>query len=291
MSVQFSICMVNYNMARTLRQAVGSVAGQLDDRFEIVLVDDGSSDASVAVMHELAAAYPMIRVIELMRSPDRKLGETRNISIREARGDYCLLHLDCDDVYAPHINAWVAAFLQIEATIGTDILLAGEHIHMAKRDVLLKHGPYINIFRGEDRNMYSRFMPEDQLWFLDHVDFATRLPKTKYEQFLRTIHHTFNHMVTDFRTGSTFFDYLRFEWIKAKERSPALILYRYGILPVTWLIAQAMPPITIDTPRGGHEQFADYRTRHKYKFADLVRRLGGEPNWNAIPEESRGIFE
>ena len=65
----YSICMCNYNMARTLERAVSSVAEQLDDRFEIVLVDDGSSDDSVSIMHDLAARYPINRLCMTIRSP------------------------------------------------------------------------------------------------------------------------------------------------------------------------------------------------------------------------------
>jgi len=290
-SIDYSICMANYNMAATLDRAVTSIAAQLDSRFEIVLVDDGSSDDSVAIMHSLAARFPIVRVVPLRRSSDRKLGETRNVSVREARGRYCLLHLDCDDIYAPHLSPWIEVFHQIETAIGSDILLAGQHIHMAKRDRLLANGPYINIFRGEDRNMYTRFGGQGLLWFLDHVDFATRLPKTGKERFQRTVSHTFDHMVTDFRSGTGFFEYLRFERIKANERSVKLVMFRLAVLPLTWLVAKFRPPIRHDQALDGHEVVADYRGEHRGSFAALMARHGAQPDWSRIPEASRFIFD
>ena len=184
MAIKYSICMVNYNMADTIYRAVSSVALQLTSEFEIVLVDDGSSDRSLEVMDSLQTRFPFIRIVPLQRDRNRKLGETRNISIREARGEYCLLHIDCDDVYEHHLISWIAVFHQIEKAAGDGILLAGQHINMARRSELMKHGPYINIFRGEDRHMWSRFAAMNKLWIFDHVDFATRLPKQQNKNFL-----------------------------------------------------------------------------------------------------------
>lgn len=290
-TVQYSVCMVNYNMAATLERSVSSIASQLDNRFEIVLVDDGSSDESVAVMNRLAAQFPAIRVVSLRRDRRRKLGETRNVSVREAKGAYCLLHLDCDDVYAPHLLSWIEAFHQVEAAVGRDILLAGQHIHMAKRSVLLAEGPYINIFRGEDRNMYARFGGRGILWFLDHIDFATRLPKTSKERFTRTISHTFDHMITDFRSGTRLADYIRFEFIKARDRSWKLIIFRLALLPLTWLIAKFHDPIRHEGGIQGHEQIADYRRTHTGTLTNLMERHGKQVDWSRIPAGSRAIYD
>lgn len=286
----YSICMVNYNMTDTLQRAVSSVANQLDRRFEIVLVDDGSTDGSVGVMRGLVERFPLIRAVPLKRDVRRRLGETRNVSVREARGRWCLLHLDCDDVYEPHIPGWVEAFHQIENAVGFDIMVAGQHIHMAKRELLLKNGPYINIFRGEDRDMYVRFGAQNLLWFMDHIDFCTRLPKTRKQRIQRTLSHTFDHMITDFRAGTTFQDYLRFEGIKARERSLKLILLRAILLPITWLAAQFMIPIRHNQALDGHASVQDYRTAHRGTLTGLLGRFGTRPDWDKIPAESRHMF-
>ena len=224
-------------MAHTLERAVASVAEQLDERFEIVLIDDGSSDDSASIMEHLAARYPIIRVIPLKRDGNRKLGETRNISIRRGKGKYCLLHIDCDDIWEPHLIGWVEIFHQIEAAIGTDVLIAGRQVHMAKRSLLLEHGPYPNIFRGEDRGMYARFGAHEVLWFLNHQCFRTRLPHPTLRKSHRTIVHTFDHMTTDFRLGEPFIPYIRAELSMARCHTRKWILFRLSMIPVTWLFA------------------------------------------------------
>lgn len=291
MSPTYSICMVNYNMARTLGQAVDSVASQLNNDFEIVLVDDSSSDDSVRVMRELAARYPIIRVVTLDRDRNRKLGETRNVSIREARGQYCLLHVDCDDVWGPHLVAWVEVFHQIESAISMDILLVGQQVHMAKRGLLLSHGPYPNIFRGQDRHMYLRFGALGLFWYLEHEVFRTRLPHLTSEKYRRTVIHTIDHMTTDFRSGLGFRESVRSEMAKAKEWRLKLILFRLAMLPVAWSLAKFKPPIRYEISLAGPQGVTDHRKSHTGTFAELMRRHGGIPDWSRLPPASRRIFD
>src|SRR3990172_7137573 len=104
----YSICICNYNMADTLERALVSVLDQVDRDYEILVIDDGSSDESVSILRALAGRYTALRVIELERDPKRRLGETRNISVREARGEYVILHVDTDDVWEPYIKDFVA---------------------------------------------------------------------------------------------------------------------------------------------------------------------------------------
>ena len=131
--IEYSICVANFNMADTLEQALTSVLGQLDHRFEVVVVDDGSSDGSVAVLDRLANRFPFLRYISLPRSRKRLLGETRNIGIRAARGKYILLHIDADDVWEPYIKDFVAVFHRIERCVGRDIYLQGQQIGIGRK--------------------------------------------------------------------------------------------------------------------------------------------------------------
>ena len=291
MAIKYSICMVNYNMADTIYRAVSSVALQLTSEFEIVLVDDGSSDRSLEVMDSLQTKFPFIRIVPLQRDRNRKLGETRNISVREARGEYCLLHIDCDDVYEHHLISWIAVFHQIEKAAGDGILLAGQHINMARRSELMKHGPYINIFRGEDRHMWSRFAAMNKLWIFDHVDFATRLPKTTKQKLSRQIVHTTDHMITDFRGGTGFSEYIYYEIKNAKTRRLRLILFRLLMLPITWIASRFFEPISGEGCLDSHEAMVKYRLSHKGSFEEIMAWNSSEPDWSEIPSEAMPIFK
>ena len=144
----YSICICNYNMSDTLERSLSSILDQIDERYEVLLVDDGSTDCSVAIVKKLQKKYDLLRLLTLKREKNRHLGETRNISIKEAQGTYVILHIDTDDVWEPYINDFVNLFHCLEHCIKRDFLASGQQINIARRDFLLKHGPYRNIQRS-----------------------------------------------------------------------------------------------------------------------------------------------
>ena len=73
----------------------------MDNSFEVIIVDDGSDDNSLEILFKIQEKYSLVKVIPLKRDKRRKLGETRNISVRAAKGKYILLHLDTDDIWEP----------------------------------------------------------------------------------------------------------------------------------------------------------------------------------------------
>ncbi|MBV9842652.1 MAG: glycosyltransferase [Sphingomonadaceae bacterium] len=81
-----------YNRARFIGRAIESVLGQSFGDFELLLVDDGSIDDSVAVIRRYSD--PRIRLIE--NGLNRGIPLTRSIGIAEARGRYIAM-LDSDD--------------------------------------------------------------------------------------------------------------------------------------------------------------------------------------------------
>lgn len=291
-AVKYSICMCNYNMADTIERSLTSLLTQLDDRFEVVLVDDGSSDESVAIVKAMQTKHPNLRIVALPRDRNRKLGKTRNISIAEAQGEYVLLHLDCDDVFGPHLIDFVEVFHRIEGCLKRDILLSGQHINMSRRDFLLSHGPYLNIYRGEDRNLWSR-MAKINAWIpLDHIDFITRLPKNTKKKTFKNIFDTFDHMKNDFRSGVRLSKYLKYEIEKRSQYSIKLFLFRLTMLLPSWFFAQFEEPISQDGTLGGVEEFADYRARMRGTYGEIMLRNGCDPSLTFLGnKEAMQIFE
>ena len=101
-------------MAETLNSSLESVLNQVDDNYEVIVIDDGSADNSVDKLLSLKEKYSNLRVIPLLRDSRRKLGETRNISIRAARGKYVILHIDTDDIWEPYINSFAKIYHELE---------------------------------------------------------------------------------------------------------------------------------------------------------------------------------
>jgi len=90
-----SVIMPLYNKRPYVRRAIESVRQQTMDEWELIIIDDGSTDGSTS---EIPADDKRIR---LLQQKNAGPGAARNYGIREARGEI-ITFLDADDVYYPH---------------------------------------------------------------------------------------------------------------------------------------------------------------------------------------------
>lgn len=93
-----SVVIPSFNYARFLREAVESVWGQTAKPFEIIISDDGSSDGSPSLAHQLAESAPL--KTEVIATEHVGLHESLNRSLRQAQGD-CVAFLAADDRWTP----------------------------------------------------------------------------------------------------------------------------------------------------------------------------------------------
>lgn len=89
-----SVVIPNYNYARYVKDAIQSVLDQTYSNFEIVVVDDGSTDESVKTIQEFG---DRVRLIE---QQNQHLSAARNTGIKAAKGKW-IAFLDSDDVWHP----------------------------------------------------------------------------------------------------------------------------------------------------------------------------------------------
>ena len=96
-----SVIIIFLNAADFLQEAIDSVFAQTYDAWELLLVDDGSTDGSSAIALSCAEQHPG-RVRYLQHDGHQNLGmsASRNLGIRHASGTY-LTFLDADDVWLP----------------------------------------------------------------------------------------------------------------------------------------------------------------------------------------------
>lgn len=88
-----SIIIPIYNVRRYLKKCIESVIEQNSMNYELILIDDASTDNSLEIAKEYGNKYN-VRIIAKERN--KGLSDTRNIGIREATGEY-ILFLDSDD--------------------------------------------------------------------------------------------------------------------------------------------------------------------------------------------------
>lgn len=89
----FSVLVPVYNTSKYLRECVESILGQTFRDFELVLLNDGSTDCSGAICDEYAMQHPNVRVIH---KDNEGLMMTRRRGFQEARGEYFIC-VDSDD--------------------------------------------------------------------------------------------------------------------------------------------------------------------------------------------------
>lgn len=107
-----------------LPQALDSVLGQTFGDWEIVIVDDGSTDDSAAVAQDYIDRHPGQR-IRLLRQANAGVSAARNAGIATAMGRY-ILPLDADDALAPAMLEKTAAALDSEpgiTIVSTDLFV------------------------------------------------------------------------------------------------------------------------------------------------------------------------
>jgi glycosyltransferase involved in cell wall biosynthesis len=87
-----SVIIPCYNAAPYVREALGSVLGQTHQCHEIIVIDDGSTDDSAAIVASFGAA------VTLIRQPNQGIAITRNEGLKRVQGDL-VAFLDADDYW------------------------------------------------------------------------------------------------------------------------------------------------------------------------------------------------
>ncbi len=97
MSPQISVLTSCYNASKYIREAVESILNQTFRDFEFILIDDGSTDNTLEILHEYAR---MDRRIVLVEKENTGLTDSLNIGLKIARGEW-IARMDADDISMP----------------------------------------------------------------------------------------------------------------------------------------------------------------------------------------------
>jgi len=116
-----SVIMPAYNAERYIADSIRSVLTQTYSDWELVVVDDGSTDQTSEVVRELAARESRIKYVH---QENGRLGKARNIGILNSSGQF-VAFLDSDDLWLPE-----KLELQVRAqqTTDADVVFAGGYI-------------------------------------------------------------------------------------------------------------------------------------------------------------------
>ena len=172
-----SVVIPVYNVAPYLQECVDSVLSQRFTDFEVLLVDDGSTDGSGAICDELAQKDPRVVVLH---QENGGACSARNCGIDHARGEF-LVFVDADDILT---EDHLGHLMESDA----DMVVAGLKMFGAKGDVAVPAGrddfgidglaarwntpPDMNMFFSEDICFNMRYFR--------HAETFTELPYADY---------------------------------------------------------------------------------------------------------------
>ncbi|WP_089735690.1 glycosyltransferase family 2 protein [Chryseobacterium jejuense] len=98
--MKISVIIPVYNAEKYISKAVES-ALQLDEVYEIVLVEDQSPDHALQLCHELTQKHSRVKLFQHPDQGNHGAGASRNLGIEKATGDF-IAFLDADDYYLPN---------------------------------------------------------------------------------------------------------------------------------------------------------------------------------------------
>lgn len=153
-SPSISVIIPAFNRASLLGHAIDSVLSQRFTDFELVVVDDGSTDGTAALVED--CADPRVR---LVRQPNRGSNSARNAGILVARAPL-LAFLDSDDVYLPgkleHVATSFAERPRMDVLVDSFIKVASPR---AKRPFIEMRNPVT-----DDTRAFATALFQRQLW-------------------------------------------------------------------------------------------------------------------------------
>lgn len=115
---EISVIIPVYNKHKYIESSLRSVLEQSFRDLEVIAVNDGSTDESLAVLNQMAEADQRVRVIDI---PNGGVSHARNVGLSHARGQW-IQFLDADDLLEPEYFSKVMDFLKENPV---DILFSG----------------------------------------------------------------------------------------------------------------------------------------------------------------------
>ncbi|MRX11554.1 glycosyltransferase [Pseudoduganella sp. FT25W] len=136
-----SILVPAYNVDRYITDCLEHIVAQMDGRHELIVVDDGSSDQTVARVRAVAAAWPRLAVT-LIEQANSGIADARNRALLAARGDY-ILFVDSDDRLLPQsLEVLERAIARHQPdVIATALRMWHPHAPDKDRDVFMSYAP------------------------------------------------------------------------------------------------------------------------------------------------------
>jgi glycosyltransferase involved in cell wall biosynthesis len=189
----YSICITNFNTEDSVRQSLESILTQVDERFEIVVVDNYSKDASLDILKE----YDRKGIKLIVKRCSRGLG--RQIAFENSCGQYIIGQMDMDDVFKPYLSKLLQIY---HANFEGYMLETSDVIMITPRKLINMIGGYKDLNYLEDHELCSRAAQIRCFRFLNFKIKDREIKKKKPDrQIKRALEQQYSMLRDSFRIG------------------------------------------------------------------------------------------
>ena len=203
-----SVIVPVYNVEKYLKRCLESILVQSWNDYEIILVDDGSTDSSAQICDLYAEKYEMIRVIH---KENKGLSDTRNRGIEEASGEYVYFP-DSDDWLEPNTFSELSDVIE-ELTY--DIISFNREFVTSEEDKLISAKSRIQKLSGKQA-LLEMMKQSDVTGFANDKIYRKKLfldndiefPVGKYYEDLGTNYKLFLKATKVYVTNQKYYHYL-----------------------------------------------------------------------------------
>ncbi|MEZ7568731.1 MULTISPECIES: glycosyltransferase family 2 protein [Streptococcus] len=197
-----------YNVERYLKRCIESVLAQEWKDYEILLVDDGSTDHSPQICDDYVKDYDFISVIH---KENGGLSEARNTGISHAKGEYVYFP-DSDDWIEPDTFIVLAEALESQEF---DIISFNRDFVKGEEDAIVSEPEVTQVFEGKDafvqmlKHRYITGFANDKIYRKSlFVDNNILFPSRKYYEDLGTNYKLFLSAKKVYATNQKYYHYL-----------------------------------------------------------------------------------
>lgn len=197
-----------YNVEKYLNRCLESILIQEWKNYDIIMVDDGSTDRSPQICDDYLKAYDFISVIH---KENGGLSDARNTGLSQAKGEYVYFP-DSDDWLEPDTFIALAEALESQKF---DIISFNREFIKSEEDVIISDPVENQVFEGKDafvhmlKHSYITGFANDKIYrkslFVDH---DILFPKGKYYEDLGTNYKLFLSAKKVYATNQKYYHYL-----------------------------------------------------------------------------------
>ena len=153
----FSLIIPVYNVDNYLRRCLDSCLNQDYDMYEIICIDDGSTDNSGYILDEYHRRF--MNIVKVIHTENHGVSEARNCGIKHAKGQYCWF-IDPDDIIEKNLLKDIVSLIQHKDLV----LLSYKEQKENGGQIRQKSWPSPNDFEQKDFTKYATNHQFDKVW-------------------------------------------------------------------------------------------------------------------------------